>query len=239
MPRDDKQPIRVVIAEDHSITRAGLRGVLEASSDIILVGEAKDGEEALHLALKLEPEVLLLDVEMPKLNGVEIAERLREVGSPVRLLALSAYDDEQYVYGLLDFGAHGYLLKEEAEPNLIVSAICGVAGEDSELWLSESLANRLIRRRVMRKLGTRSDLSEREVEVLKLVALGFDNERIAKELHLAKSTIKNHIERIKNTKIDVRTRSEMIAWAWQHGYAKRSDNVQRTLINPLSKLRKS
>ncbi len=218
MPNADA--IRVVLADDHPITRQGLRTALEAAADITVLGEAADGEEALRLARTLTPDVLLLDVEMPRMTGVEVAERLRAAASPVRVLILSAYDDEEYVYGLLDCGVSGYLMKEEAEAHLIVEAIRGIARDDGELWISPSLATKLIRRKIRRKPDHSGNLSAREREVLRLVALGHDNQQIADLLFISKHTVKNHIDKIKNQKIGVRTRTELAAWAWQQGLVK-------------------
>ncbi len=210
-------PIRVVVADDHPVTRAGLRNALDDAADITVIAEARDGAEAVRLAQTLAPDVLLLDVEMPKLTGVEVAERLQRMGAPVRILVLSAYDEEEYVYGLLDCGAAGYLMKEEAEPDLIVEAVRGIACGDGDLWISPSLASKLIRRKLHRKPDQPSTLSDRETEVLKLVALGYDNQHIADTLFISKHTVKNHIDKIKNQKIGVRTRTELAAWAWQQG----------------------
>jgi len=212
--------IRVVLADDHPITRQGVRSALEAADDLLVLAEAADGEEALRLARTLTPDVLLLDVEMPRMTGVEVAERLRNDASPVRVLILSAYDDEEYVYGLLDCGVSGYLMKEEAEAHLIVEAIRGIARDDGELWISPSLATKLIRRKIRRKPDHSGNLSAREREVLRLVALGHDNQQIADLLFISKHTVKNHIDKIKNQKIGVRTRTELAAWAWQQGLVK-------------------
>ena len=220
MQPDDAQHIRVVIADDHPITRDGLRSRLEAVPDICIVGEARDGVEALHLARELKPDVLLLDVEMPKLTGVEVIKKLREMESPVRVLALSAFGMEEYVYGLLDSGAAGYLMKEEAEADLIVRALHGIArNDDGDLWLSPGLAGRLIRRKHERKPSTPDDLSERELDILKLVALGYDNQQIADALYISKHTVKNHVYKSRQ-KLGVRTRTELAAWVWQQGHVK-------------------
>jgi DNA-binding NarL/FixJ family response regulator len=223
MPPEAPSPIRVVIADDHPITRAGLRSTLEALPDIVVVGEASDGAEALRLVKELTPDVLLLDVEMPRMTGVEVAERLKAMHAPVRVLALSAYDDEAYVHGLLDSGAAGYLVKEETQPERLVEALEGIVRDGNELWISRRLATKLIRRR--RQPETPANLTERQEEVLRLVALGYDNQRVADLLHLSKDTIKNHIDRIKQMKISVRTRAELIAWAWQHGLVKPGDEA--------------
>ena len=218
----DSSPIRVVIADDHPITRAGLRSTLEALPDIAVVGEASDGVEALRLAKELVPDVLLLDVEMPRMTGVEVAEKLKAMDSPVRVLALSAYDDEEYVHGLLDSGAAGYLMKEETQPERIVEALQGIVRDDGELWISQRLATKLIRSR--HQPESPAHLTERQEEVVRLAALGYDNQRIADKLYVAKSTIKNHVDRIKQ-RTGVRTRAELIAWAWQRGLVKPGDEA--------------
>lgn len=216
-------PIRVIIADDHPIVRAGTRAELEKYADITVVGEAADGQEALQLAQALEPDVLLLDVEMPKLNGVEVAERLRRDGAAVRVLVLSAYADREYVYGLLDKGASGYLLKEEADADLIAEAVRGVArGEDD--WISKSLAVRLLRRQ-RDPDEVVSTLTERELEVVRLVALGQDNQTIGEQLFISPHTVKNHLDKIKNLKVGVRTRTELAVWAWQQGLVKPGDEA--------------
>jgi DNA-binding NarL/FixJ family response regulator len=128
------RPIRVALADDHQVVRIGVRTMLEKAPDIVVVGEASDGAGALCLVAELAPDILLLDVEMPGMTGIEVARRLQASGSPVRVLALSAYDDAQYIAGLLASGAAGYLTKDEAI-ELIVDAVRGVArGEQG--WLS-------------------------------------------------------------------------------------------------------
>jgi NarL family two-component system response regulator LiaR len=217
------EPIRVVIADDHHLTRAGIRQALQAQSDLALVGEASNGAEALHLARTLTPTVLLIDVEMPKLTGIEVAQALHKDGSSVRVLVLSAYPDAEYVYGLLDLGAAGYLLKDEAEASLIVQAIRDVAQGENVPWISPGLGRMLIRSRFRQEANPLEGLSEREVEVLRLVAQGCDNQQIADALFISWHTVKNHIDKIKNVKLGVRTRTEMVAWAWEHGLMGREE----------------
>lgn len=225
MSSDEASLIRVIIADDHHVTRTGLRITLNALPDFEVIGEAGDGAEALRLVDELKPDVLLLDVEMPRLTGVEVARRLQQRHSPVRVLALSAYDDERYVYGLLDSGAAGYLMKEEADADQIIEALRGVAHDDGDLWISERLAKKLILRKVMHQSEADVPLTPQQEKVLKLIALGYDNGRIAELLTISKHTVKNHIDRIKHEKIGVRTRAELIAWAWQHGVVKPGEAV--------------
>jgi DNA-binding NarL/FixJ family response regulator len=129
---------RVVLADDHPALRSGIRVILGRAPDISVVGEASDGVQTLHLVEDLAPDVLLLDMEMPGLTGVEVARRLKAAGSPVRVLALSSYDDKQYILELLVNGALGYLLKEEA-PEKIVAAVRGVARGERH-WVSQRVA---------------------------------------------------------------------------------------------------
>ncbi len=206
--------IRIVLADDHPVVRRGIRSMLEKASDLVVVGEAGGGEEALRLVEHLAPDVLLLDMEMPDISGLEVARRLLADGSPVHVLALSAHDDEQYIFGLLDHGAAGYLTKDEA-PSTIVEAVRGVArGEKG--WISRRVANKLVRRKRMALEAATSALSDREREVLRLMGRGYNNTRIAETLFISEGTVKNHVTHIYH-KLYLRTRAEAVAWAWQHG----------------------
>jgi len=212
--------IRIVLADDHPVVRRGIRSMLEKASDLVVVGEAGGGEEALRLVEHLSPDVLLLDMEMPDISGLEVARRLLADGSPVHVLALSAHDDEQYIFGLLDHGAAGYLTKDEA-PSTIVEAVRGVArGEKG--WISRRVANKLVRRKRMALEAATSALSDREREVLRLMGRGYNNTRIAETLFISEGTVKNHVTHIYE-KLNLRTRAEAVAWAWQHGMMERED----------------
>jgi DNA-binding NarL/FixJ family response regulator len=137
------EKIRVVIADDHAIMRVGIRNILSRSKEICVVGEASNGTEAIQLINELNPDVLVLDMEMPVMDGVEVARRLRSDQSPVNILVLSAYDDRQYILEMLNMGAAGYLIKDEA-PEVIVDAVHGVArGEKG--WISRKASVRLQR----------------------------------------------------------------------------------------------
>jgi DNA-binding NarL/FixJ family response regulator len=132
---------RVVLADDHAKVRAGIRMLLEPLPDVQVIGEASDGLEALNLVLSLAPDILLLDMEMPKLSGTEVASRLREHGSEVRILAVSTYDDQQYILNMLNNGAAGYLTKDEV-PEILVNAVRGIArGEYG--WVSKRVAKKI------------------------------------------------------------------------------------------------
>jgi DNA-binding NarL/FixJ family response regulator len=133
--------IRVVIADDHAIMRVGIRNILTRSNEICVVGEASNGAEAISLVNEIAPDVLILDMEMPIMDGVEVARRLQANNSPVRILVLSAYDDRQYIKEMLDMGASGYLIKDEA-PEVIVDAVHGVANGEKG-WISRKAAVRM------------------------------------------------------------------------------------------------
>lgn len=135
--------IRVVIADDHAIMRVGIRNILSRSSDINVVGEASNGAEAITLVEELSPDVLVLDMEMPIMDGVEVARQLRQNNSPVRILVLSAYDDRQYILEMLNLGAAGYLIKDEA-PEVIVEAVQSIANGEKG-WISRKAAVRVQR----------------------------------------------------------------------------------------------
>ncbi len=202
--------IRVLLADDHPTMRLGLRVLLERATDITIVGEASDGEETLALIEKLQPDVVVLDCEMPGLAGVEAAHEIRRRNLPVRVLALSAYDSERYVRGMMEAGAVGYLLKEEA-PGAIVAAVQGAArGEGA---FSPRIAARVAAWARGEQPG---GLTEREVEILRLVAEGLSNKEIASRLQVAERTVGFHIGNILS-KLGVASRVEAAMWAKEQG----------------------
>ena len=196
--------VRVVIADDHPVVRSGIRDMLSTADGITVVGEAEDGAEALRLTRDEHPDVLLLDVEMPERSGVEVAQALQSESSPTRLLALSSYDDQEYVQGLLKNGAAGYLTKENA-PELIIEAVRAVARGEVRWFVQPSPSP-----------STAPDLTAREEEILQVMARGLSNDEIAQELHLAESTIRKHATNIYR-KLGVDSARKAIAWAWQNG----------------------
>jgi DNA-binding NarL/FixJ family response regulator len=210
MTNPDK-PLRVVLADDHPIVRAGIRAELEAAG-MIVAGEATDGAQALQLTEALHPDVLVLDVEMPVINGLDVCRRLQEAGAPVHVLVLSAYDHAAYVYGLLEAGAHGYLLKDEA-PDTIVQAV--IATATGALWLSPSIAGRVRQRVLGQEAADVTSLTQRETELLRHIVAGSTNAEIAEALQVREQTIKNYVSRL-YAKLGVHSRVEAVTWATQH-----------------------
>lgn len=202
--------IRVLLADDHPIIRSGIRLLLEQAPDITVVGETDRGSDVVGLVERLKPDVLLLDMEMPGKSGVAVAQELQQNGSVVRVLVLSAYDDDEYIASLLATGAAGYLTKEEAL-NTIVDAVRGVArGEDG--WFSRRAVAQIAA--LARKEQTRPgiDLTDREEEVLKMLAEGWTNLRMANALTVSERTIRFHLSNIYE-KLGVSSRAEAISWA--------------------------
>jgi DNA-binding NarL/FixJ family response regulator len=198
--------------DDHPVVRSGIRMLLERASDIVIVGEADRGDAAFNLVNALAPDVLLLDMEMPGKSGREVARDLQAAGSPVRVLALSAYDDEDYIMELLATGAAGYLCKEEA-PETIVEAVRGVArGEEG--WFSRRVTARMASA-ARKQQQTPVTLTEREEEVLKYLAEGWTNQRIAAQLTVTERTVRFHLTNLYD-KIGVASRAEAVSWVMKN-----------------------
>lgn len=208
---DLMENIRVMLADDHPVARAGIRKFLNKATDIEIVAEAEDGYQALELAKTLVPDVLLLDVELPGLKGLEVARELQAIHSPVNILVLSTYDDKQFIFGLLGNGAAGYLTKEEV-PETIVEAVRGVArGEKG--WVSRRIA-------AIMSAWTQTDessgksLTPREMDVLKWVVKGKTNQEIGMQLGISQKTVEKHLESV-FAKLKVTSRVEAAVMAVQ------------------------
>jgi DNA-binding NarL/FixJ family response regulator len=191
--------------------------MLLSLGNIQIIGEASNGKEAVDLVERTDPDLLFVDVEMPLMSGIEVARRLSGANERIRIIALSAYDYREYVYGLFRSGACAYLKKNEANRENLAAAIVTVLADKSEHWISPDLAKRLVMRHVNRSSVDEplAGLTQREIELLRAVAYGRSNDDIAENLHLSKHTVKNHIDHVRS-KLDVGTRAELVAWAWQN-----------------------
>lgn len=205
--------IRVVLVDDHPVVRTGIRNVLEAAG-IKVAAEAGNGEDALRLVDSLQPDVLLLDIRMPGLSGVEVARRLQPRRPPLPILVLSAYDYDGYVFELLEAGATGYVLKEEALDTIVMAVRAAVQGEP---WLSPRVVAKLMVQTHWRKDNPQPTLSVRELEVLRLMATGLDNQHIAEKLCLTERTVKYHVCNIYD-KLGVSSRIEAVLYAVRQGF---------------------
>ncbi len=204
--------IRVLLADDHSVVRKGVREFLEEEPDIEVVGEAGDGLQAVELAATLRPDVVVMDIKMPGLSGVEATKRIRKDAPGVRVLALTAYDDDPYIFGLLEAGAAGYVLKT-AESRELIRAIRAVAAGQSAV--DPAIAPRLIAR-VTHPTGSGESLTERELEVLRLAARGLTNKQIGYDLDISDRTVQNHLANI-YAKLGVASRTEAVTEALRRG----------------------
>jgi DNA-binding NarL/FixJ family response regulator len=221
-------PIRVLLAEDQSIVRAGFRALLQAQPDMDVVGEASTGTEALSAARELRPDLVLMDVRMPEMDGLEATRRITAASelAATRVLVLTTFELDEYVFGALRAGASGFLLKG-GEPADLLNAVRVVAAGES--LLAPSVTRRLIEAYISRPDPSRepsmpaglAELTAREREVLLLVADGLSNTEIAESLYLSPLTAKTHVSRIL-TKLGARDRVQLVVLAHQSGLARRS-----------------
>ena len=210
--------IRVLLADDHAVVRKGVRELLEDEPDIAVVGEASNGQQAVELAVALRPDVVVMDVAMPELSGVEATKRIRSLAPEVRVLALTAYDDEPYVFGLLDAGVTGYVLKT-AESHEVVRAVRATAA--GQAALDPAVATRVVARARQPVPATES-LTERELEILRLAAHGLTNKQIGARLSISDRTVQNHLANI-YAKLEVASRTEAVTVALQRGLIRLGD----------------
>ena len=217
--------IRVLLADDHILVREGTRRLLEREEDLKVVGEAGDGEEAVELVDKLKPDVALIDIAMPKLNGIEATKKIKALSPSTAVLILTAYDDDQYIFALLEAGAAGYLLKDVRSTQLIEAI--------RQVYAGESVLHPAIARKVVSRFARAGEkgwesgvdqLTERELEVLKLAAKGMTNMDIARELSLSVRTVQNHLSNV-FSKMGVGSRTEAVLHALRKGWLSLKDTV--------------
>ena len=212
--------IRVLIADDHELLRDGLRGMLDAQEDMEVVGEAQDGAQAVDEAIRLHPDVVIMDIRMPRLDGIEATKRLTAQGARApRVLVLTTFDLDEYVYEALRAGAGGFMLKD-APPRQLAEAVRTVAAGES--LLAPTVTRRLIERYVSRpptdavRRERFAELTERELEVLKLLTRGLSNAEIGERLFLSEATVKTHVTRVLN-KLGVRDRVQAVVLSYETG----------------------
>ncbi|MDY6836150.1 MAG: response regulator transcription factor [Chloroflexota bacterium] len=222
--------IKIILADDHSIVREGTRVLLEQELDMEVIGEASDGEEAVDMVTKLFPDVVLMDVAMPKLNGIEATRKIKSHFPSIAVLILTAYDNDQYIFALLDAGAAGYLLKN-VSGNELINAIRAVYSGESVLHptIAHKVFSRLISTNKSSVVMDRPhDLSEREMEILKLAASGISNTEIADQLYLSRRTVQSHLASIFR-KMSVGSRTEAVLEALKKGWFTLEEITQEQL----------
>ena len=212
----NKTMIRILLADDHAIIRDGLKVLLGAQNDFEVVGEACDGKQAFEQAQKLTPDVVVMDISMPGLNGAGATDRLKVASPQIKVLVLSSYEDEVYVRQLMTAGACGYVLKRSAADDL-VKAIRVV--HSGGTYLDPFVAGKVMSHLVARETsgGSREVLSERESTVLRLIAQGHTNREIAEKLHLSIKTIETYKTRFRE-KLDLRSRADIVRYALAQGW---------------------
>ncbi|HMD90225.1 MAG TPA: response regulator transcription factor [Anaerolineaceae bacterium] len=216
-------PIRILLVDDHKLVREGTHQLLDEVADFSVVGEAADGLEALDLIERLRPDVVVMDVRMPRLNGIEATHQIKEIFPETEILILSAYEDDCYVFPLLEAGANGYLLKTASGKEL-EQAIRTI--RRGEMALDSHIANRVVqrmnRKQLYRSPGMCEGLTERELTVLKEAASGKSNKEIGKQLNISSGTVQVHLRNIYN-KMGVSDRTEAVSFAMRQGWISLTD----------------
>ncbi|MFC1763577.1 response regulator [Planctomycetota bacterium] len=220
--------INIMLVDDHVLVREGTREMLDRQQDLLVVAEAGDGEEAIQLAGWYCPDVIIMDIEMPKINGIEATKRIKETNPAISILVLTAYDNDQYVFALLGAGAAGYLLKD-VSTNELIQAVRAVS-------VGESVLHPIVARKVIdyftqhpgqapaRESVLLDPLTKREMEVLQLASKGIPNRKIAKELTLSVRTVEVHLRNI-FSKLDVGSRTEAVLYALRRGWLLLEDTL--------------
>ncbi|MGY4707276.1 response regulator [Candidatus Bipolaricaulota sp. J31] len=210
------EKIKVLIADDHTVVRKGIRALLKTEPGIEVVGEARDGEDALHKALALKPDVVLMDLVMPVMDGVQATRALKERLPGAKVLVLTSFAEDRRIVAAIEAGAAGYLLKDSSPEDLVRAIREVYRGESS---LHPAVAQRLISRlRGGEREPEREELSERELEVLKLIAKGLSNREIAKELSISEPTVRTHVSNILR-KLGLKSRTQAALYALREGLA--------------------
>ena len=214
--------VRILLADDHALFRQGLRSLLEAEPDFKVMGEAKDGREALRHALEAHPDIILMDIQMPGLDGVQATKEILSEWPQARIIMLTMYRQDSYVFEAVKAGARGYLLKD-TDATLLVEAIRQVY--QGEVLLDAEIAENIIQDfKTKAETGprTHAELAEREVQILRLVAQGYTNLEIANELQLSEKTVRNRLSEIFQ-KLHLNNRTQAALYALREGLAEPSE----------------
>jgi len=210
--------LRILLADDHAMMREGLRSLVNAQADMEVVGEAGDGRAALLKARELQPDVVVMDISMPELNGIQATGRLKGCCRKAKVLALTAYDDGGYLRQLLEAGASGYVLKRAAAEELVKAIRVVAAGG---VYLDPALAGRVVSgyvgRKRLRGAPQNTELSEREEEVMRLVAWGYTNKEVAAYLNISVKTVETHKTNLME-KLDLKGRADVVRYALRQGW---------------------
>ena len=211
--------IRILIADDHAVVREGTRRIMEQEEGLEVVGEAADGNEAVRLAIELKPDIIIMDISMPHLDGIEATKQIKTLCPSISVLILSAYDNDQFIFSLLEAGAAGYLLKDVRGRELVDAVRAVYAGESV---LHPSIARKVLNRfahahDTTKKQEPGEALSQREKEILKLATRGLSNRDIAEELCLSIRTVQGHLTHIFN-KLQVGSRTEAVVRGLKEGW---------------------
>ena len=209
--------IRVLIADDHAMVREGLKTILELEEDIEVVSQAANGEQAVLFAKTKKPDVILMDINMPVLNGIQAIKMIKDEDSHQKIIVLTIHQDREYLFKTLQLGCEGYVLKD-AESSVLIEAIRSVYREQT--YIQPNMTGELVKELnrvtlIEQDKSITNNLTNREIEVLKLIAEGMINKEIAKKLYISEKTVKNHISNIFK-KLDVNDRTQAAIYAYKH-----------------------
>ena len=220
------EPIRILLADDHALVRQGTRELLDKQADLEVIAEAGDGREAVQLAIKKRPDVVIMDFAMPFLNGIEATRQIKAVAPSIAILVLTAYDSEQYIFAFLEAGAAGYLLKDVSVDEL-VRAVRAVHAGESILHpaITRKVISRFARPSAKGKPGSGTDqITDRELEVLRLAARGLSNRDISRTLDISVRTVQTHLSNVFN-KMGVGSRTEAVMFGLRNGLITLEDTL--------------
>jgi len=212
-----KDRIRILVADDHTLIRQGLKQILELEKDLVVVAQAADGKEAVRLAKEHNPDVILMDINMPGTNGLQAIKEIKHEQLKCKIIVLTIHQDKEYLFKTLQMGAEGYVLKD-AEPSVLIQAIRYV--HSGQTYIQPNMTKELVqeynrvtvREKEKKKINK---LTSRELEVLRLIAEGMINKEIAKHLYISEKTVKNHVSNIFK-KIEVSDRTQAAIYAFKH-----------------------